>query len=207
MRSRSWEFHAATHSLAKRSAKPFSIRPSFASDLPASSPVARGPRAATPPPRRREARQIRVASSFDHLVGEREQSIRHVETERLGGLEIDHELELGRLHHRQISRLLALEYSPGIDADLAVSIGYAGRVAHQTTGRDKLAQVIDRGNRMPGRQRDNPFPMREHERASTVEQRTSPMLDERCKGGLDVAVAADIDNDEFLPDRSRHGLN
>src|SRR5262245_26078610 len=36
MRSRSWEFHAATHSLAKRSAKPFSIRPSFASDLPAS---------------------------------------------------------------------------------------------------------------------------------------------------------------------------
>src|SRR5262249_4776473 len=36
MRSRSWEFHAATHSLAKRSPKPFSIRPSFAPDLPAS---------------------------------------------------------------------------------------------------------------------------------------------------------------------------
>src|SRR5262249_48446405 len=55
-------------------------------------------------------------ASLDHLVGEREQPIRHVETERLGGLEIDHELELGRLHHRRISRLLALEYSPGIDA-------------------------------------------------------------------------------------------
>jgi hypothetical protein len=30
------------------------------------------------------------------------------------------------------------------------------------------------------------------ERAGTNEQRTDPVLDERCKGGLDVAVAADI---------------
>ena len=107
----------------------------------------------------------------------------------------------------KITGLLAFEDASSINAGLAVGIGDAGRVAHQTTGRDKLAQVIDRGNRMPGRQRDNPFPMREHERAGTAEQRTSPTLDQRCKGGLNVAVAADIENDELLPDRARRGLN
>ena len=46
---------------------------------------------------------------FDHLVGEREQPIRHIEAERLGGLEVEHKLELGRLHHRQVRGLLAFE--------------------------------------------------------------------------------------------------
>ena len=45
------------------------------------------------------------------------------------------------------------------------------------------------------------------ERAGTDEQRTSPALDERCKGCLDVAVVADIENDELLPDRLRRGLH
>ena len=64
-----------------------------------------------------------------------------------------------------------------------------------------LALAIARRQRMASRQRDESFPMGVHERAGTDEQRASPALDERCKGGLDVAVAADIENDELLPDR------
>src|SRR5205085_4848355 len=45
---------------------------------------------------------------FDDLVHARRQSGRHLQAECLRGLEIDHQLEPGRLLNRQITRLLAL---------------------------------------------------------------------------------------------------
>jgi hypothetical protein len=47
---------------------------------------------------------------------------------------------------------------------------------------------------MSGRQCDSSVPMAEQARARTPHQRASPTFDERCKGGLDVAVAADIED-------------
>src|SRR5205823_5565390 len=40
---------------------------------------------------------LRLAHSFDHLVGECEQPIRHIQAKRLRRLEVDHQFELGRL--------------------------------------------------------------------------------------------------------------
>ena len=47
---------------------------------------------------------------------------KHVEAERLGGPEIYNQLEFGRSHDRKVSRFLAFENPPGIDARSAKGI-------------------------------------------------------------------------------------
>src|SRR5262249_21606761 len=50
-----------------------------------------------------------LASSLDHLVSAGEQRRRHVKAKRLRGVEVDHQLVLGRRLHRKVGRLLALK--------------------------------------------------------------------------------------------------
>jgi Peptidase family M23 len=72
--------------------------------------------------------QLCLAHSFNYLVGDSKQHCRYGDPERLGGLKVDHELELGRLHDRQIGGLFALENSARIDADLCDGwVVYAGQ--------------------------------------------------------------------------------
>jgi hypothetical protein len=62
-------------------------------------------RAAMPPPpsaRRASHHNRKWPALFDDLVGDREQSVRHVEAERFRGLEVDDKLVLDRLLDRQI---------------------------------------------------------------------------------------------------------
>jgi hypothetical protein len=50
--------------------------------------------------RRLDRTSLRLAHSFNHLGGEREQCWRNVETKRFCGLEVDDEVKPGRPHHR-----------------------------------------------------------------------------------------------------------
>src|SRR5262249_61947491 len=62
-------------------------------------------------------KMIRIprAASFDHFVGALLEQERHVETERLRGIEIDHKLELAGGLDGKFTRLRALEDAIGVD--------------------------------------------------------------------------------------------
>jgi hypothetical protein len=83
-----------------------------------------------------------ICSLLDHPVGDAEQRRRHVEPEHPGGLGIEDQLELARLHDRQVRGLGALEDTTGIDANLTIPIHNIGSVAHQPTGFDAFTQPI-----------------------------------------------------------------
>src|SRR5882757_9277238 len=49
--------------------------------------------------------QLYLAHSFDHLVGSGEERLRNAQPDRLGRLEVDHQLKFGRLFDRKVGWL------------------------------------------------------------------------------------------------------
>src|SRR5262245_9261998 len=72
---------------------------------------------------------------LDHFVGAREQHRRHVEAERLGGLDIQNQLKLGWLQNRQIVWPRSLENSTYVGTSRSVPVCKAACVAQQTRRR------------------------------------------------------------------------
>ena len=85
---------------------------------------------------------------------------RHVEAERLGGLEVEHRLVLGRRLHRQVGRLLALEDAIDVAGRAPVLVDVIRPIGDQAAGGDEEAFEVDRGQLVPGRQRDDQIAMK-----------------------------------------------
>src|SRR5436190_5123952 len=87
---------------------------------------------------------MRGASSLDHLVGAGKERRWHFEAERARGLRIDDELELRRLHDRQVGGRGALEQPCDVDADLAPGIGRVAEVIGSAWRDARLANCTRR---------------------------------------------------------------
>ena len=78
------------------------------------------------------------------IVGAGEQGVGHSKAERPGGLEIDHQLALGRCLHRQIGRLFALEDAIDVSGRAAALIKKIRPIRDQATVGDEGLFVVDR---------------------------------------------------------------
>jgi len=75
---------------------------------------------------------------FDDLVGASEHRRWQCEAERLGGLEIDHQLVLGRHLHRHIGWLLALEDAIDVAGSLPIWVDCVRSKRNKATVRDEI---------------------------------------------------------------------
>ena len=80
---------------------------------------------------------------------------RHVEAERLGCLEIDHQLVLGRRLHRQVGGLLAPEDAIDVGGGAPVLVTQFRPIGDQAAFGDEETLEVDCGQFVPGRQRDD----------------------------------------------------
>jgi hypothetical protein len=101
---------------------------------------------------------------FDHLVGASEHARWHFDAERLGSLEVDHQLVLGWLLDRKIARLLTLEDAVDVAGRVPVSGDLQRHLAHSWRPRRSAALCLlgcvlaaqdPRGGRWC---RESPFP-------------------------------------------------
>ena len=98
-----------------------------------------------------------MAPLFDDLVRASKKQLRDGDSKGLRGLEIDGELDLRDLLHRQVGRLLALEDAGGVQPDQTGSFSRTASVAHQAAGRGEFRNHMDRGHPVAQRQRRKRF--------------------------------------------------
>ena len=110
-----------------------------------------------------------------------------VEPKRVGSLEVDHQLVLGRRLHWQVGRLLALENAIHVPCRAPILVDDIGSVRNQATGADEVAERIDRRQFVLSRECDDYLGVVRSEPTWRHSQPAVRMLCEGRNAALDLA--------------------
>src|SRR6516162_1219483 len=137
---------------------------------------------------RRPAAAPAPGASLDDLVGAGEDRGRHRQAQRLGGLEIDDQLEGRRLLDRKIGGLGTFEDPPDIIAGQVIGCRKGHPVADQASVCDVFSPIVDRRNAVAQSQGYNLLAPAVEEGVADEERVNT--LNESGKDRVDLAVRA-----------------
>src|SRR5262245_20394390 len=136
-------------------------------------------------------------TSLDHLVGGNEQRLRHGNAEYSCGLVINDQLELARLHDRQVRRFGALDNATSIDTRLTVGVGNVGAIAHQSADFGKFSAGVDLGGRRVSKKKNELHTSTVEEAVVADKEGIGPFAANRCKRRVDFQAAAGAEELDF----------
>jgi hypothetical protein len=108
-------------------------------------------------------RATRPPGAIDHLVGAKQDRLRHRKAECLGGLEVDDHLELGRKLHGKIARLRAAQNAIDISRSAAKEVYLVDSVGEPAAVSGKVRYEIDSRYVVSGRRQYDRRAMRGRE--------------------------------------------
>ena len=132
-----------------------------------------------------------TASLFDHLVGAQQESFRDFKTERLGGRQIDDEIELGRLLDRDLGRLRPAQNLVDKIGGASIQVQEVRSIGHQPSRFDELSNVEHRRQSRPQCQGVDANSISGYERVVADIKCLRAAL-ERLEGGRNILRAPDF---------------
>src|SRR5262245_12347529 len=114
----------------------------------------------------------------------------HVEAKCLRRLEVDTQIELGRLHHWEIAGLPAFYNASSVNSRLTKGVRQASAVTHQPPGEHVIAYVVHHRNGVAGSQRNNAFALDEKECIARNDTNLRVVFAETTKSCCEIALTA-----------------
>src|SRR5437867_8354269 len=147
-----------------------------------------------------------VYRSLNDLIGPLQERLRDRQPERLRGLEIDHQLKLRGLFHREIGGLRPLEDFVGMGSQTLEHVAIVGSIRYEAADLDELPVLIDGGHSMSRRQAHDALALGVEEGGGERHDGSDTLARRRLERPLNVVSASGVESYRLESERTRRRL-